>query len=474
MRVLFTVWPNPSHLYPVVPLAWALRSAGHDVRIAAHPEISESIAAAGLTAVPLGDPDDMPVPLGPGRAYTAERARVAAVTEELRLDAADRELWDTFSQFMLPAMWDFHPLGASPDEPRPAMDALVAFARDWRPDLVLWDPCFPGAAVAARVCGAAQARLITAPDWWGWSVDRLAERAATAAAPQGSAAAPQTSADDPLTQTLGPVAARYGQRLDDELIRGQWTVSTLPEAMSIPVSTPTVRVRWVPFSGQTVMPDWLYPLPDRPRVGLSLGLSWRTYLEGGWDHVPALLDAVSTLDVEVVATLNAKQLAAVPRLPDNVRAVDYLPLDQLVPTCAALIHHGGLATYSAAAAHDVPQLITDTPEADVHAVEADDGMGATKHAASPVSVRHVLDHGAGLVLDIGSPSADAMRARISRVLTEPSFREGAARLRAEHQAMPSPTTPSPSWRSSPPSTAPDPRTAVTAITAVTASIALPR
>ncbi|MFE7425210.1 nucleotide disphospho-sugar-binding domain-containing protein [Streptomyces sp. NPDC057545] len=428
MRVLFTVWPNPSHLYPVVPLAWALRSAGHEVCVAAHPEISETIAATGLTAVPLGNPHDMPVPAGPGRAYTDERAKVARVTDELDLDAADRELWDTFSQFMLPAMWDFHPYDAPPGEPRPAMDALVAFTRSWRPDLVLWDPCFPGAAVAARDCGSAHARLITAPDWWGWSVDRLAARTAAGAAP----------GDDPLTRTLGPVAERYGQRLDDELIRGQWTVSTLSEAMSIPVSTPTVRVRWVPFSGQTVMPHWLHPAPERPRVGLSLGLSWRKYLEGGWDHVPELLDAVSTLDIEVVATLNAKQLAGVTRLPDNVRTVDYLPLDQLVPTCSALIHHGGLATYSAAASLNVPQLITDTPEADVQAVQGDEGMGATKHAASPVSVRQVLARGAGLVLDIASPSSTAMRAQISRVLEEPSFREGAARLREEHLAMPSP------------------------------------
>lgn len=186
------------------------------------------------------------------------------------------------------------------------------------------------------------------------------------------------------------------------------------------------------------MPSWLRPLPDRPRVGLSLGLSWRRYLEGGWDHVPALLDAVSGLDIEVVATLNAKQLAGVGELPGNVRAVDYVPLDQLVPTCSALIHHGGLATYSAAVSLNVPQLITDTLTADVLAVEEGGGMGATKHAASPVSVRRVLDEGAGLVLDIGTPSAEAMRERIARVLGEPSFREGAGRLREEHLAMPSP------------------------------------
>nr|WP_238937357.1 peptidase S8 [Streptomyces clavuligerus] len=94
MRVLFTVWPNPSHLYPVVPLAWALRSAGHEVCVAAHPEVADAIAAVGLTAVPLGDPALMPVPLGPGRAYTAERAQVARVTEELALGPEDGKSGD--------------------------------------------------------------------------------------------------------------------------------------------------------------------------------------------------------------------------------------------------------------------------------------------------------------------------------------------------------------------------------------------
>lgn len=31
MRVLFTTFAARSHLYAQVPLAWALRSAGHDV-----------------------------------------------------------------------------------------------------------------------------------------------------------------------------------------------------------------------------------------------------------------------------------------------------------------------------------------------------------------------------------------------------------------------------------------------------------
>ncbi|WP_158883408.1 nucleotide disphospho-sugar-binding domain-containing protein [Amycolatopsis anabasis] len=429
MRVMFVIWPNPSHLYPLVPLAWALQGAGHEVCVASHPEIAPSTAASGLAAVSLGDPELMPVPMGPGRAYREEREKVARITEALALDPADREDWDIFSQFMLPAMWDFHPYQAPPEEPRPTMDAMVEFARSWRPDLVLWDPCVPGGAVAARACGAAQARWWTGPDYFAVSMEKFQERTTGPGA---------VKVDNPLAETVRPVAERYGVEMDDDILLGQWTVTPVPEGMRPHTRTLTIPVRWIPYSGQAVLPDWLYPLPERPRVGLSLGLSWRKYLKGGWDHIPGLLDAVSDLDIEVVATLNETQLADVTRIPDNVRAVDYVPLNQLLPTCAAFIHHGGFASYAAAAALKVPQLVTDSSDSDVAAVVEKGGMGATKHAASPATVRHVVERGAGVALDIGSPSLEGTRKQIARVLNEPAFQDGAARVYQDFLATPAP------------------------------------
>src|SRR5439155_21515525 len=54
MRVLFTTFPLDAHLFSFVPLAWSLRAAGHEVRVASHPRLANSITAAGLTAVPCG------------------------------------------------------------------------------------------------------------------------------------------------------------------------------------------------------------------------------------------------------------------------------------------------------------------------------------------------------------------------------------------------------------------------------------
>ena len=75
--------------------------------------------------------------------------------------------------------------------------------------------------------------------------------------------------------------------------------------------------------------------------------------------MPSIMEAVAGLDIEVVATLNAIQLADLDKLPDNVRAIGYLPLNQLLPTCSALIHHGGIGTFASAANYRAPQLVTD-------------------------------------------------------------------------------------------------------------------
>jgi UDP:flavonoid glycosyltransferase YjiC (YdhE family) len=413
MRVLFVVWPGPAHLYPVIPLAWALQGAGHEVRIGSHHTMSAPITSMGLSAVAFGD-ESAPA-TGPGKAYPeAERDKLARATEVLALDPAASDNWEIFHHFLLPGVWDFLPPGTAPDEARPGVDDLVAFTRQWQPDLVIWDPCWPAAAVAAAACGAAQARLLYCQDYFGWSLDRFAERADL------------DVLDHPLAEAVRPVADRYGVELNTELLTGQWTIDQLPNGFSLPTTARKVPMRCVFSPAQTPVPDWLLERPDRPRVGISLGLSQREFMAGGWDYMPNLMEAVADLDIEVVATLNAVQLADLDALPGNVRVVDYLPLNQLLPTCSALIHHGGIGTFAAAANYRVPQLITDL-----------DAPVPMKYPVATSTAAYVAGRGAGLTLDITS-SPDTMRKQISLLLGDPSFQDGAVRVYEDLLAMPSP------------------------------------
>lgn len=57
MRVLFTTVGLPGHFFPLVPLAWACRAAGHDVLVAAPAEFVPTAVRAGLPVCPwpVGD-----------------------------------------------------------------------------------------------------------------------------------------------------------------------------------------------------------------------------------------------------------------------------------------------------------------------------------------------------------------------------------------------------------------------------------
>lgn len=428
MRVAFALWPNPVHLYPMVPLAWALRAAGHEVYVVSHPALATTATASGLPFVPVCDEAAMPVPMGPGNAYVEERAKVDRITEALNVPEAGRERWNIFSQFLLPSMWDFNPYQSSAAD-LPAMDGLVSFFEDWRPDLVIWDPCFAGAGVAARAVGARHARY-TGPDFVGWCLDTFEELTAGPDAP---------AIDNPLAETVRPMAEKYGVPVDRETLLGEWTLNPMPAAINWPVETTMVPLRWIPHANAEVIPEWLYPVPERPRVALSLGLSMRIYMATGWEYVAVLLEALGGLDIEVIATLNDKQLSGVTSIPDNVRVVDYVPLDLLMPTCSALIHHGGFGTTIAAATSRVPQLVVDFLDEEVSAVAADGGVAASRYVVAPTTVGFVTGHGAGEVVNLSRPSVDTIRDQVTRVLTDESYQLGAARLHGDLLAIPSPT-----------------------------------
>ena len=59
MRVLFVTSPEKTIFLSMVPMAWALRTAGHEVRVASRPGFANVITQAGLTAVPAGRDTDL-------------------------------------------------------------------------------------------------------------------------------------------------------------------------------------------------------------------------------------------------------------------------------------------------------------------------------------------------------------------------------------------------------------------------------
>ncbi|MEU9336287.1 activator-dependent family glycosyltransferase [Streptomyces sp. NPDC048290] len=401
MRVLMTSLAVEAHFNGMVPLAWALRAAGHEVRVASQPALTEAITRAGLTAVPVGTDhvhNDLVRQLGAELTgfyrdidFTGERG-----DDYLSLKGANTLLTATFYA------------QANND---PMVDDLVAFARHWRPDLVIWEPFTFAGAVAARASGAAHARLL-----WGPDLFLRMRRAFRGQMDQ----LPEELHDDTLEEWLTWTLARFGRGFAEEVATGQWSIDQMPASVRLPLGQRTVPMRYVPYNGRAVVPEWLREPPGRPRICLTLGITSRDMAYPRLFSLDGLFDAVAELDVEIVATLTDAQRAELGRVPDNLRVVDFVPLHALLPECSAVVHHGGAGTWSTAAVCGVPQLVVADMWDNVH------------------RARRLAELGAGLFLPPDELTPAGLRDGLERLLTKPSFQDDAARLRAEMLAAPSP------------------------------------
>lgn len=446
MRVLLTCYPANVHLYPIAPIAWALQSAGHEVRIGTHLHagFADQLTRTGLIPVSLGNPDD-PEPI------LREDARMSAMPEEvdayaklMDLTPDEREHWICFYQYLI------NPISMYLRPDLPYADDLVAFARSWKPDLVLWDPVFAPGAVAAAASGAVAARFLGSMlDWPGFFHDKL-----EAYRPQLEAAGLEVN---PFAEAMRPLAERYGVTVDKELLYGQWTVDPLPAGIRLETGLPKLPVRWVPYATAQNAQPWMHEPLERPRIALSLGESMRRVVNGDFGRTPKLFEALAGLDVDVIATLNSRQLDGVERIPDNVHVSDWLPLSQVLPTCSLHIHHGGSGTAMPAVASKVPQIVTDTDESNMLrrvTSTAPSGTAMTssdyeavgeaiwelpaKHMMAPWWSNYVTEYGAGVRMNYQTMSVEEIRKQILEVLHGQSFRAGAAKLHDIWLATPSP------------------------------------
>lgn len=400
MRVLMTSLAVEAHFNGMVPLAWALRAAGHEVRFASQPALTRAITQAGLTAVPVGtDHSHHEIVLNLGDELTGFYRDIDFTGERSGLrerKAANSLLTATFYA------------QANNDS---MVDDLVAYARWWQPDLVIWEPFSFAGGVAARACGAVGARLLWGPDLFGRTREQF--RAETAALP------PERR-DDALEEWLTWTMARHGLVYDERAVTGHFTIDQMPEGVRLESQRESVSMRYVPYNGTSEVPSWLRETPTRPRICLTLGITSREMAYSNLISPTDLFDAIADLDVEIVATLNEAQVAEIGEVPDNTRVVDFVPLHVLMPTCAAIVHHGGAGTWSTAAVYGVPQLVVA-------------GMWDNVYRAQRLS--HL---GAGIFLPPHELTASGLREGVLRLLEEPSFRRGALTLKARMLTEPSP------------------------------------
>jgi glycosyltransferase (activator-dependent family) len=396
MRVLFTCYAEKTHFMAMAPLAWALRTAGHEAVFASQPRFAEVINQAGLTSVPVGSNRE------PWRAMSWKAETRAAIRKGLpepydAAEAPERATWEHLVHGYAKAVAGWHKLINVPLIPD-----LVEFARHWRPDLVVWEPTTYAGAVAAKTIGATHARLLFSADIYGITRRHFLRL------------------KDERGETADPLADWLGAYVDftEDMATGHFTIDQAPPSLAVRAGElHYLSMRHTPYGGPAVIPEWLREPPRRPRVALTLGLVATERFDGYHVDPQDILTALGDLDVEVVATLPEREQRKLTHVPANTRLVPYVPLQALAPTLAAIIHHAGFGTVATIAHHPVPHLVI---------------PGDTD---SPATARKLTEQGCALTLH--HPTADTIRSHLHRLLADPTHRSRAHALAAEVHASPS-------------------------------------
>jgi UDP:flavonoid glycosyltransferase YjiC (YdhE family) len=302
MRVLLVASPLVGHVLPLVPLATALRAAGHETLLAT--------AADGLRAGRDADLEVRDVAPGfdlrPVFLRTALRRPRLAV-REVRGRAGTDMVGHLFAAVFA----------------RMA-DGVVALADEWSPDLVVHEPL---AAAGALAAARRQVASVTV-DASLFDPRALLHATLTAAEPVarrfGGTAFPDP-AESLMTGPPSVVGARWGRPM-----------------RHVPVVT-----------GDGAAPDDLTRRGDQPRI-----LVTRSTVDAPLrDHLmTGVVAAAASADLDVVLVRPDRRVTARP-LPGNVRTADWLPFPAVFPAADGVVHHGGAGTLLTALAAGLPQLV---------------------------------------------------------------------------------------------------------------------
>jgi MGT family glycosyltransferase len=369
-RFLFVVPPLVGHVNPTVSVGRELAARGHRVAWTGHPEVVEPLLPAGANFLPV----DVALP------DVVLEAIANQPTRGLRGPAALKFLWQDFlvplARTMLPGV-------------QAAVDGFV-------PDVVVVDQqAIAGAAVCERLgvpwvtTATTSAELTdplrTMPVVGAWVRALLAQFLREAGLPDS-------------------VAGELDPRFSPTLVLAFSTAALVGDVAGFPdhyaFVGPSIedRPEETPF-------DWGWLDARRALVLVSLGtLNWAV----GVRFFGVAAQALAALDVQGVIVAPPD---LVPDAPPNVRVFPRIPQLALLRRAAAVACHGGHNTVCEALAEGVPLVV---------APIRDD---------QPIIAQQVVDAGAGLRIKFGRVRPDGLSRALHQVLTEPTLRAGAVRVR---------------------------------------------
>ncbi|WP_446039057.1 glycosyltransferase [Streptomyces sp. SID1121] len=360
MRILFTSTPALGHLIPLLSPAHAARRDGHEVAL---------LTSAGMKGRVIGDLPLLAAGPMPEEVITEARRRHAALPTHFATQSQAITYFVTYAEM--------------------AVDEALERAGEWRPDLIVSERSDLVGPLLAGHLGVPWSVLALGPAMEDEVRDRVAEAVA------------------PLYRERGVTPVAPFAYLD---------ICPLPlQAPGWIPPAPRVALRPQPYEEET-RDAWEVPrFPGREELPLVLVTLGTVYNKP--EVLGAILKALRPLRVNVVATIGPdKDPGALSADRDQVRIVDFVPLEQLLTGVSAVLSVGGAGTTLATLSQGIPLVLV--PQG------ADHPRNAARTLAAGVSV---------VVEDTASVAT-----AITRVLEKGEFRANAGLLAENIRAMNSP------------------------------------
>ncbi len=393
MRVLFTSVDWTGHLFPMVPLGWALRAGGHEVAVLCSNAMAPAAARAGLTPLPrLATTGVLAARVNNYLRARAGHSRAEGLPPIHPVTGAEMASLDEFD----PSVY------AAPDPAtnerwlRARISVLRQVAEEWRPDLVVHDLASVDGRVIAEIADVpAVAHL------WGLVADAEDEPAMDY----------RPEMIDVAFESLG--LRNRGARIEH-------VIDPTPPSLAPPTHAVRLGMRYVPYNGTGAMPRWVLAPRDRPRICVVWGTSVTRIYGPRSFLVPRIVTALAGLDADVVLAIDAGDVAGIGPLPDNVRLLERAPLHALLGGCDAVVHNGAAGSAMTTLAAGLPQLALSISD---------------EQAGNGVRVARA---GIGLHLPGVASTVPQIRAAVQRLLTDPDIAAAASRVARENRDQPVP------------------------------------
>jgi len=304
MKILVVSTPGAGHVTPLVPLIGALMAGGDEVLVASGPEAEPIVAKTGAPFAVAG------------RSESEWMARLATWT---RGNPGDGVAAERILHYFLPRA--FGEIGV--DE---MVDDVLRHGQEFAPDVVVFEAFALAGPLVAELLGVPGVAHMFGP-------------------------LPPHEAVELANDAVSPIWRSFGRDVPG------W--AGMYRHLTIQICPPMLETAQVP-TGETLRLRPV-PLPVRPRGVTArpvVYVTFGTFFNYNLDLFQLALEALADESVNVVMTVGGDQDPTdLAPFPENARVEKFIPQSELLPSCSAVVHHGGAGTTFGALAHGVPQVV---------------------------------------------------------------------------------------------------------------------